>query len=249
MMRHMRMLPVFLLAGVALVLAAAALVSCSSDANSQVIQIPFDDAELFIEINSTDGDAGIQVFVDGEGWERLVIKDPSGKQLLVINGTTSVKAQGLTELFFESAEPSFDEQTLGELLALFPEGEYEFEGVTTEGDQLVATAELTHDLPAGPQIVGVAVNGNNVVISWELVEDSFADPDAPIRVIEIDSYQVVVEFEDLDFSIVLPGDATSVTVPPEFIANVSPNTEVKFEILAKEESGNQTITESSFTTE
>ena len=120
MMRHMRMLPVFLLAVVALVLAAAALVSCSSDANSQVIQIPFDDAELFIEINSTDGDAGIQVFVDGEGWERLVIKDPSGKQLLVINGTTSVKAQGLTELFFESAEPSFTLVVMSSSVSIAP---------------------------------------------------------------------------------------------------------------------------------
>ena len=43
-------------------------------------------------------------------------------------------APGITEFFFESAEPSFEEQSLEELLALFPEGLYRFrcaEGAAT----------------------------------------------------------------------------------------------------------------------
>ena len=44
-------------------------------------------------------------------------------------GSGSVGEPGLTELFFESAEPWFDVQALEELLALFPEGIYQFDGM------------------------------------------------------------------------------------------------------------------------
>ena len=75
-----------------------------------------------IEINGTDGDAGIQIFLDGEGWDSMKVFDPNGKTVLNFKAKGSVGMQGITELFFESAEPSFDEQPLDELLALFPEG-------------------------------------------------------------------------------------------------------------------------------
>jgi hypothetical protein len=48
------------------------------------------------------------------------------------------------------------------------------------------------------------------------------------------------------FLITLPASKTRVTVPPEFL---EPNTVYLFEVLAIEEGGNQTITESSFETE
>ncbi len=31
--------------------------------------VELDEAEIFIEINDTDGDAGIQIFLDGVGWK------------------------------------------------------------------------------------------------------------------------------------------------------------------------------------
>ncbi|MBV7337260.1 hypothetical protein KFU94_55330 [Chloroflexi bacterium TSY] len=61
---------------------------------------------------------------------------------------------------------------------------------------------------------------------------------------EIVGYQVIVENEG-EFNISLPDDATQVTVPPEFLES---ETEHKFEVLAIEESGSQTITEDEFTT-
>ncbi|MCA9811124.1 MAG: 2OG-Fe(II) oxygenase family protein, partial [Candidatus Dadabacteria bacterium] len=42
-------------------------------------EIPFGDAEIRIEVNSTDGDAGLQIFLDGEPWRRVRIEDPRGK--------------------------------------------------------------------------------------------------------------------------------------------------------------------------
>ena len=93
------------------------------------------DAEIFFEINDTDGDAGIQVFLDGEGWDVMELRGPNGLEFSIA-AQKGIGMQGITEFFFESAEPSFDVQTLEELLALFPEGEYKFKGFTTEGRRL-----------------------------------------------------------------------------------------------------------------
>ena len=81
--------------------------------------IEFSDAAIRIEINDTDGDAGIQMFVDGEPWKTLKVVCPDGKRVLEVKAKGSVRQQGLTELFFESAEPSFEDQTLEELKDLF----------------------------------------------------------------------------------------------------------------------------------
>ena len=258
MMRCMRPLPVFLVAVVALILGVAALVGCTSDGGAQVIPIPFDDAKIIIELNATDGDVGIQVFLDGEPWENVKIFSPDG-QIFEVNGTGNLKELGLTELFFESNEPSLDELPLDEFLAMFPEGEYEFEGLTVEGDNLVGTATLTHDIPCGPEIVspaeGAVVNPNNTVIEWEEVTNKLG-PDGECddsSEIEIFGYQVIVEREDplRVFSVDLPASAREVTVPSEFLES---GTEYKFEVLAIEERGigergNQTISESFFCTD
>ncbi|MEW8382788.1 MAG: hypothetical protein AB2704_13125, partial [Candidatus Thiodiazotropha taylori] len=43
--------------------------------------IPFDEAELFFELNDTDGDLGIHGKVDGDEWKRLVIEDPYERRM------------------------------------------------------------------------------------------------------------------------------------------------------------------------
>ena len=40
-------------------------------------EIPFDEAEIFFELNNTDGDLGIHALIDGEPWKRLEIEDPN----------------------------------------------------------------------------------------------------------------------------------------------------------------------------
>ena len=210
----------------------------------------FDEAEIYIEINSTDGDAGIQIFLDGEGWNELEVTDPYGEEILEVEGEGSIGMQGITELFFESAEPSFDEQTLEELFALFPEGKYKFKGEAVEGFMLNGKAELTHAVPAGPVLLypeeGEAVSlEEDVVILWEPVVNPFPGTWLPVEIV---GYQVIVEREEpslLVLSIDLPAWATQVTVPWEFL---EPETEYKFEVLAIEKSGNQTISEREFET-
>ena len=65
--------------------------------------------------------------------------------------------QGLTEIFFESAEPTFDELSPEEFFRRFPEGDYEIEGITLEGEELESEVELTHVMPAPPE---PTVNGS-----------------------------------------------------------------------------------------
>lgn len=227
-------------------LAAAATVALiSGSAAPQVRATPLAETAIYIEINDTDGDAGVQIFLDAEGWNGMKVFDPNGKKILDVRAEGSVGMQGITELFLESAEPSFDEQPLAELLALFPAGYYRFEGTTTEGAALTGKARLTHALPAAPLLVSPTeeddtVDPDNTVIQWQLV------PDPPES--KITGYQVVVEREKPSLRVFTAdvGPAiTSVTVPPEFM---QPGTAYKFEVLAIEASGNRTIAERAFET-
>ncbi len=115
-------------------------------------ETPFDEASIFFELNDTDGDLGIHALVDGDAWRLLSIRDPNEVKLLNILVTGKLRRQGLTELFFESAEPPFDELPPEQFFGRFPEGEYEIEGLTLDGEELESTVELSHVMPAPPVV-------------------------------------------------------------------------------------------------
>jgi Fibronectin type III domain len=206
--------------------------------------IDFSDAKMIIEFNSTDEDIGVQVFLDAEGWKRVSIQKPNGDTIFEVAASKSLKSQGLTELFFESEEPGLDEIPLSTFLARFPEGEYKFFGRTIEGDRLIGSAILTHNIPDGPEIIspekGDVLDPKKVTIRWEPVT-------TPPGIV-IAGYQVIVEGDRplRQFTIDLPADATSVKVPSNFLES---GKKYKFEVLAKEVGGNQTISETTFRTE
>jgi hypothetical protein len=82
------------------------------------------------------------------------------------------------------------------------------------------------------------VDPEDAVFVWALV----ADPPGS----EIVGYHVVVECEEPDlreFTADVPPTVDSITVPPEFLQD---GEECKWEVLAIEESGNQTISEAEF---
>ena len=54
----------------------------------------------------------MQVLLDGGSYDELNIFGPEGNRLLNIEATSSLQKQGLTELFFESSEPTLDEVPL-----------------------------------------------------------------------------------------------------------------------------------------
>ena len=237
MSRHMRVLPALLIAGIAMLVGARTTVLRAQ------AQIPFEESKIYFEFNSSAQDLGVQVFLDGEGWKDLEITAPDGQKLFDVSGKGSVGLLGLTELFFESVEPSFDERTFEETLALFPEGEYDFHGVTVDGDEQVGTAILTHDIPDGPVILSPAEGGlvdrENTVMRWLPVTTPAG--------IQIDTYQIIVEQTTGHrvFTVDVSGKLNSVLVPKAFLRA---HTNYICEVLAKEVSGNQTITECSFET-
>ena len=93
--------------------------------------VEFSDARLKVEINATDGDAGLQIFLDGEAWNEVELFDPMGTAVLDVDVTGRAEDFGLTELFSESSEPPFEEFPLAQFKELFPEGSYTFRGSTS----------------------------------------------------------------------------------------------------------------------
>ena len=215
--------------------------------------VPLKEAKLIIEHNATDEDTGFQGFIDSEGWERLDITGPDGK-ILTFTAHPGLRSLGLTELFFETVEPENAEVPIDDVLAVLPEGLYTIEGKAVEGGRTIGTALLTHNIPAGPILLfppeGATVLPINLVVSWSPVTTTITGENVTII-----RYQVIVEVDEephphaigkRGMSIYVPASVTSMTVPNEFL---EPGTDYLWEVLAIEESGNQTLSSGTFTTE
>lgn len=251
MTKHARRFRFFPAVAAALILGFAAPAAWTDDDDDDDDEIELDEAEVFIEFNSTDGDFGIQFFWDGEPWKKMKVEGPDERTVLDVKVKNNLREQGLTEGFFESAEPSVDELSMEEFLERFPEGTYEFEGKTLDGDELEGETEFTHTLPAPPAHLWPA--DGDVVDSMMPLVASFdaVTEDLDGNPLDPELYEVVIETENdilRVFSIILEGDVLNpqVTVPPEFL---EPGTEYKFEVIVQEESGNRTISETEFSTD
>ena len=221
-----------------------------SHTGNEIERVEFEDARLKIEMNATDGDAGIHVFIDVDEWKWVAVYDTRGRQILrsVVRGRLA--RQGGTELFLESAEPDFSELPLDEFLERFPEGTYHFRGRNLDGDIIVGSAEFTHNIPDGPVLVyplesDGPVDPNNTILLWQAV--------GPVNGSPIVGYQVLVVHEESDIpaipkvalDVIMPASATSLQVPAGFLL---PDTEYEWEVLAIESGGNQTLSAAFFTT-
>ena len=218
----------------------------SASATKEVV--PLKEAKLNIEHNATDEDTGFQGFIDSEGWESMEMTGPDGK-VLSFKPKGALAQLGLTELFFETVEPENVEVSIEDVLAHLPEGQYLIEGKGMEAGENTGwtsgTALLTHDIPAGPELLtppeDAVVPLTGVTMSWEEVTETI-DGD-PVTII---AYQLIVEKDEesgpnmigkFGLSMYLPPDVTSITLPDGFL---EAETEYEWEVLAIEESGNQT---------
>jgi hypothetical protein len=199
-------------------------------------------ATTIVEVNATQGDAGLQVFFDGDPWRSMRITGPDGRsrELVDIQTDGRLQQQGLTELFSESSEPPFEQLSLAEFKRRFPEGRYHFEGRTIDGQRLIGNSSLSHDIPNGPRIKFPAHGDTvdkSVVARW--------GPGKQPRGVEIVAYRAIFEREDplRVLSVDLPASVTKVAVPPEFL---EPGIEYLFELQAIEASGNITFSEADF---
>jgi hypothetical protein len=225
------------------------------------VQTPFSDVSIILETNATDCDTGLQLFFDADAWKRVTVEDPNGRTILDSRAIGPLGEFGLTEQFNETNEPVMEELvegfpeleceepefTLEELFGLFPEGSYEFEGRTVEGDEIESEATLSHVIPAPPDIVApeedsVLHANEPVIVEWTRVDEPILPGlgREPLDDVLIIGFQVIVVF-----TADLPPDATEVTVPPQFL---QPDASYTFEVLQIDVSGNQTIAESGFET-
>ncbi len=221
--------------------------------------IPFEEAEVFFELNDTDGDLGLHAKVDGGPWKWVRIENPRGKKIFGAQARRGLRQQGLTEFFFESAEPTFDELDPEDFFARFPAGEYKVKGRGLEGEHFRSETELSQVIPSPAGNVTVSGEaapngcdgelpevGSPVIISWDPVTESHPDlgEEGDVEVVQ---YQVVVEEEEIgiSLSVELPPDVTSFEVPEAFIA-LDEGEGFKFEILVRDDTHNQTAFESCF---
>jgi Fibronectin type III domain len=225
--------------------APAASPAATSNPDSGGETVPFKAATLIVEINATDGDAGLQVFLDHDAWKTIAISRPDGTKIIDVQTQSELSDYGLTELFSESSEPPFTEFPLDEFKQLFPEGDYTFQGETIDGVKMESIVPLSHAFPEGPEILSPeeesTVAPDGLVVRWA--------PPPPVAGVEIVAYQVVVVTEaepSRALEADLPATATEMAVPPQFM---EPGAEFKVEVLAIEASGNQTLSEVAFTTE
>jgi hypothetical protein len=192
---------------------------------------PFDIAEAFFELNTTDHDMGFQVLLDAEGWKRVNLTDPEGRRLFGIHADNGLVEIGITELRFESAEPSPPE-----VRSRFPAGRYTLRGETVEGTLLESQINVSQRMLPAPSFSprnGQLVDKERTVVQW----------DAP----GAEMVEVIIEQDELGhvFDVTLSSLTTRLTVPPQFLRR---GREYKIEILSIAASGNRTIAESTFRT-
>jgi hypothetical protein len=221
--------------------------------------IPLTESKLIIEHNAKDKDTGFQGFIDSEdGWKRITVTDPNGKKVLDFKPEGDLGKLGLTELFFETAEPENADVPISELLKTLPEGEYTFRGFTGDSAEeqgtLIGTATFSHDIPEAPAILSPAeddelAEGEDLHVSWSSVDKNIDGSDANII-----AYQLTIEKDQepdphmigtFGFTMNLPPSVTEITIPKEVF---EPGSDYDLEVLAIEENGNQSINSTSFTT-
>ncbi len=220
-------------------LAVGVVMASAHPAVTSAAEVPFKIAKIYWEYNASANDLGVHVSLDAEDWRWLKIVTPKRRSIFEVEGRGAYRELGMTELFFEGAEPSLDEFPLAGLLKRFPEGQYEIEGRTVEGDELESEVMFSHAIPAGPVVTATVGPANALVISWTPVTSP--PPGFPNKPINIVGYQVIVGL----FLVTVPATTTSVTVPPEFVASLASGLQ-DFEVLAIEASANQTLTEGTF---
>jgi hypothetical protein len=220
------------------------------------LQMRFSEAELFFELNDTDGDLGIHGSVDGEPWTDLEIAGPGERMLLSVFSRGRLRTQGMTQLFFESAEPPFEELAPEQFFLRFPEGRYEIEGRLQDGRALRSVVVLSHVLAARPDnvtVAGVPAAENcdapnlpivpaPVTIAWDPVTRSHPEVGKQGN-IRISLYQLFVERQGVKLSLDLPANVTEFEVP---LGITRLGDHFKFEIIARTATGNNTAVESCF---
>ena len=229
-MKHLQLLAVFLVPVVTLLMGVAA---------PQVwAQCELEECSVIFEFNSTDMDAGIQFFWDGEPWERCTVENPNGEIVLDVNAEEL--PEGLTEGFFEGAEPEQDNMGgINQFIRQFPNGTYTFTCYPVGGGPTCdCEADLNYQLLNAASLDA----GDFPAITWTESGNVTRAEIVIEAVVENGDEQVFTE------KVIFEGGQLSYTVSEEFQALIETKaedetlSELKVEILI-DRGGNKTITE------
>jgi len=148
-------------------------------------ELELDESFVYIELNAFDKDLGFHSKIDGDAWKRMTYENDKGRRILDIRTRGGLRRQGLTELFFESAEPTFDQVSIARFLARFPEGEYEMEGRTIKRKEIEGEHDFSHTM-AAPAIPTLTDEDNEpwdceesegeVTLTWDHVTTAYSNP-------------------------------------------------------------------------
>ena len=218
--------------------------------------------------NSGSTDFELQTFADYTGVVSWQIRNPSGEEIFSTELTGSAQQQGGSEVFLSSQpnhpydSENYPGETLESFLERFPSGAYTVTGVTKDGETIQSVANLSHRVPAHPEVDVLQV-GDSVKLSWPEVTECFED--LPCTDLEIAEYSVKLSevdaprgFDDGGFtngdsrffeSHFLPEAICSeglceVTVSSDFFLD---GDLYEWEVFAIEKSGNSTYRSSEFT--
>jgi hypothetical protein len=216
---------------------------CTTSADPRLRTTQIATAKLIIEFNSTDDDLGVHGAFDDHGWKTLCVFDPNGRAVLEVGPQGQLRDLTMAGIFFESREPPSSEFSFADLKAAFPEGQYTVRAESFDGTILVGSATFTHALPAPPTITSPEiadeprgtrknpVSRDDLVIGWDHVT----------KEVEDDPHG----FSRPTFDVHVPATVNSLSVSEEFL---EADTVYELEVLALEESGNQTISVGFFKT-
>ena len=177
-------------------LCAAALTSVASLGWTQDAE-EFEEADYFFELNNTDNDLGFHGKLDGGPWRSIHLRDSKRSLAMAVIAIGQVRRQGLTELFFESAEPNFDEMSPEDFFARFPEGEYVVTGRGLDGRPLRSTSRVSHVMPAPPD--GITVNSSPIDLDEIVCDDEDGDFGDGVPVVD-SGVDVTIEWDEVDRS-------------------------------------------------
>jgi hypothetical protein len=217
--------------------------------------LTFTAADVFFELNDSDGDLGIHATTNSTTpWQLMKIIGPTG---LLMEFTTrpELSVQGMSQVDFESAEPPFDELPPSRFFRRYPEGRYAIVGHGLSGERIKSYANLSHVMAAPPG--NVLLNGVRaarscddplptvvppVTITWDPVTTSHPRIGKSGNV-RIARYQIFVEGGTMKVSADLTPTTTQFDIPLPATQGAQ---ELKWEIIAQTSTGNNTAIESCF---
>ena len=211
-------------------------------------------ANLFIEDNAGDGDIGVHGYFDDHGWTELCVFDPAGALILHVLPKGRMGDLGIAGVFFESREPEYAQWDYAALKAAWPEGDYTLRASGSDGELLTGAALFTTVLPTMPQIISPAtvpepegmalplVAVADLTVEWLPVTASQDGRPVVIRAYQVwvnkENHEDANGFSRPNFDVHVGADTTSFVIPAAFF---DPASIYEVEVVAIEESGNQTI--------